>query len=81
MSAPYSSQVRRNNELSKNMTTEQAIEILKQIKKQDGAWYKQSVRKAWKSGDYASGGLQNWAESLEQMKGTFSTKWLAYVNV
>ena len=61
---------------TENMTNNEAIEVLRQVKIILGRNYKTAIRNAWMNGNYSAESLGQWSSQLQQIRNTFGPSWL-----
>lgn len=63
------------------MTSDEALQLMTDVKAKVGRNYKKKIRQAWMTGDYAGEGLREWAGQLQQMRNQYGPVWMQCVYV
>lgn len=67
--------------MNEQITKDQAIAVLKEVREKIGRNYKQPIRMAWMNGDYTGEGLEQWDSQLQQIRNVFGPTWLVNIRV
>ena len=63
------------------MTSDEAYQVMKEVKAKHGRTYKKRIRQAWLNGDYAGEGLSEFSQRLQQMRNEYGPVFLQCVYV